>query len=202
MIRPPLLLLGAGGHALSCMDVLRLEDRHQVVGLVGRAEEVGREVDGVPVLGDDETLSALLGRFGRALVTVGQIRSSVLRRRLFSAIEAAGAHAPVIVSPRAYVSPRARLGPGTIVMHDAVVNAGAEVGRNCIINTRALIEHGSRIGDHCHVATGAIVNGDVHVGAGSFVGSGAVIRQGVVIGEGGFVRMGELIKADHAAERR
>jgi sugar O-acyltransferase (sialic acid O-acetyltransferase NeuD family) len=196
MKRKDILLIGAGGHALSCIDVLLVEDNHRIVGLVGRSHEVGLAVGGVPVIGADSDLPKLLGQVGRALVTVGQIESAGVRMRLFEIAVAAGAEMPVVVSPRACVSPRSRLGAGTIVMHMAVVNAGAEVGRNCIVNTRALVEHGARVGDHCHIATGAILNGDATLGEGAFLGSGAVVRQGVAIGESAFVRMGELVKRD------
>jgi sugar O-acyltransferase (sialic acid O-acetyltransferase NeuD family) len=193
MSRADLLLIGAGGHALSCIDVLLLEDRHRIVGLVGRPDEVGRLVGGIPVIGDDDALPGLLRKIGRALVTVGQIESPAARRRLFRVLEESGALAPVVVSPRAHVSPLAGVGAGTIVMHDAVVNAGAQIGRNCIVNTRALVEHGTVVGDHCHIATGAILNGDARLGEGSFVGSGAVVRNGVELGPGSFVRMGERV---------
>lgn len=196
MSRPDLLLIGAGGHALSCIDVVLAEDRHRIVGLVGQPAEVGKSVGGIPVIGSDEDLPELLRRIRRALVVVGQLRSPSVRRRLFDQVLAAGAEPPVVVSPTAVVSPRARIGAGTVVLHAAVVNMGADVGRNCIVNTRALIEHGARLADHCHIATGAILNGDAIVGEGSFLGSGSVVRQGVRIGEHVFVRMGELVKKD------
>ncbi len=194
MSRSDILLIGAGGHALSCIDVLLAEDRYRIVGLVGRPEEVGGDIAGFPVLGTDADLPQLLRQIGRALVTVGQIKTANTRRRLFELAITAGADLPVVVSPNAIVSPRARIGSGTIVLHTAVVNAGVEVGCNCIINTRALIEHGACIGDHCHLATGSIVNGDASMGAGSFLGSGAVVRHGAIIGRDAFVRMGELVK--------
>jgi sugar O-acyltransferase (sialic acid O-acetyltransferase NeuD family) len=196
MRRRDILLLGAGGHALACIDVLLLEDRYRIVGLLGRPEEVGLSVGGFPVIGDDSAMVALMPRIGCALVVLGQIKSPAARRRLYAEALAAGATLPVVVSPRAYVSPTARIGAGTIVMHGAIVNTGAEIGENCIINSRALIEHGARVGEHCHVSTGAILNGDARLGAGSFLGSGAVVRHGATIGEGAFVRMGELVKRD------
>lgn len=199
MSRKDIVLLGAGGHALSCIDVLLLEDRHRIVGLVGRAEETGRSVGGFPVIGDDADLPALMRRVGQVLIAVGQIESSTIRRRLYAEAVAAGVAMPVIVSPRAYVSPLASLGAGTIIMHGAIVNAGAEIGDNCIINSRALVEHGAWVGAHCHISTGAILNGDARLGEGSFLGSGAVVRHGAIIGENAFVRMGDLIKRDRSS---
>jgi sugar O-acyltransferase (sialic acid O-acetyltransferase NeuD family) len=191
-----LILIGAGGHAVSCIDVIEAAGGWRIQGLVGRPEEVGTRVLGYEVLGGDEDLAALLHDCPHALVAVGQIRSGEPRRRLFELAAGHGAELPAIVSPRAHVSAHAELGAGTVVMHGAVVNAGARVGRNCIINSLALVEHGAEVADHCHISTHAALNSEVRVGAGTFVGSGATVRQGVSIGAGCVIGMGMRVLRD------
>jgi sugar O-acyltransferase (sialic acid O-acetyltransferase NeuD family) len=187
--REPILLLGAGGHARSCLDVIEADGRYEVAGLFGAPSEVGGEVLGRRVLGTDDDLVGYLGRIPNALVAVGQIKSSEPRERLFARLRALGFRLPTILSPRAQVSRHAVLGAGTIVMHGAIVNAGARVGENCILNSRSLVEHDAEIGDHVHVSTGAIVNGGARIGARSFIGSGAIVREGVVVGDGSLIGM-------------
>ncbi len=196
MSRESILLLGAGGHARSCIDVIEQEGRYTVGGLVGLPQEVGSRVLGYTVLGTDGDLPDLLPRFARVLIAVGQIKSPEARMKLHALLEARGSSLPVIVSPRAYVSEHAQVGAGTIVMHGAVVNAGARIGRNCIINSHALVEHDAVVGDHCHIATAAVINGDVSIGAGSFIGSSACLRQGVSVAERCVVGMGQLLLSD------
>jgi sugar O-acyltransferase (sialic acid O-acetyltransferase NeuD family) len=194
MTRTPLLLLGAGGHARSCIDVIEAQAVYSVAGLTDPATKAGEKVLGLyPVLGTDDDLPALLKQYRHALVTVGQIASPAVRIRLFEAIAGCGAESPVIVSPRAHVSRHASVGAGTIVMHGAIVNAGARIGKNCIINSNALIEHDAIIGDHCHISTGALVNGHVKVGARTFVGSNACIRQEAEIGDDCIIGMGQNV---------
>jgi sugar O-acyltransferase (sialic acid O-acetyltransferase NeuD family) len=195
----PLLLLGAGGHARACIDVIEHEGRFAVTGLTGLRGEVGTRILGYPVLGTDEDLPALLRDCTHALITVGQIKSPDLRMSLFNLLEQRGCTLPVVVSPRAHVSRHATLGAGTIVMHGAIVNAGAVVGRNCIINSQALIEHDAAIADHCHIATAAAINSGVSVSMGTFVGSNACVRQGTRIGERCVIGMGQRVLADCAA---
>jgi sugar O-acyltransferase (sialic acid O-acetyltransferase NeuD family) len=194
-----ILLVGAGGHAQACIDVIEAQARFKVAGLIGTAAEVGARVLGYEVLGSDEDLPALVAEHRYALVCCGQIKTPDLRIRLFERLEALNYQLPVIVSPRAYLSKHAVLGAGTIVMHGALVNAGAVVGRNCIINTQALIEHGAVIGDHCHIATAAVVNGEARVGEGSFIGSNAVLRERVVVAQRSLIGMGEPLRGDWAA---
>jgi sugar O-acyltransferase (sialic acid O-acetyltransferase NeuD family) len=197
-----IVLLGAGGHAISCIDVIEQAGSWRIIGLLAAAPEVGRTVFGYRVIGTDAELSALAGRHVHALVCVGQIDSPAARVRLYEAAVRSGWRMPTIVSPRACVSRHATLGEGTIVMHGAVVNAGAVVGSNCIVNSDALVEHGAAVGDHCHVSTGARINGEARVGKGSFIGSGAVIRERASIGEGCVIGMGQLVLADCAAHTK
>ena len=197
-----IILIGAGGHARACIDVIEQEGRFAVAGLVGLREEVGSSVLGYPVLGTDSDLRALLAAHGHALVTLGQIKTPEHRRRLFEFVLDRACPLPTIVSPRAYVSPHARLGAGTIVMHGAVVNAAVVVGRNCIINSQSLIEHDVVIADHCHIATSATLNGGVRIGAGVFVGSSTCVRQGVTIGDGCVIGMGQRVLNDCAPDTR
>lgn len=195
---PDLLLVGAGGHAEACIDVVEQAGSFRVVGLLGTPEEVGRAVLGYPVVGTDAHLQEWVLRVPHLLVAVGQIRSSATRTRLFHEAVHAGARMPTIVSPRAHVSRHAAVERGSIVLHGAVVNASARIGANCIINSLALVEHGTVVGEHCHIATGARVNSGVTVGPGTFIGSGAVVRQGVRIGSQCTIGMGQLVTRDVA----
>lgn len=196
MTKPPILLVGAGGHARACIDVLEREGRFAVAGLVGLPHEVGTQILGYRMLGTDADLPALHGDYAHALISVGQIKTPEPRKRIFDLLEQSGYALPVIVSPRAYVSPHATLGAGTIVMHGAVVNAGAVVGRNCIINSQSLVEHDAVIADHCHIATAAAINSGVHIGAGTFIGSNSSVRQCIKIGERCLIGMGQRVLAD------
>lgn len=196
------MLVGAGGHARACIDVIEQEGRFAVAGLVGLPSEVGSQILGYPVLGTDADLPALLGVHAHVLITVGQIKTPEPRIRLYDLLEQNGGSLPVIVSPRAYVSPHASLGFGTIVMHGAVVNAGAVVGRNCIINSQSLVEHDVVIADHCHIATAAAINSGVHIGTGTFVGSNSSVRQCINIGEQCLIGMGQRVLADCEAGSR
>ena len=202
MKKEPILLLGAGGHARACIDVIEHEGRFAVAGLVGLPHEVGTHLFGYSVLGSDADLPALLRDYAYALVTVGQITTPELRMRLFDVLKQRTCELPVVVSPRAYVSPHATLGAGSIVMHGAVVNAGAVVGCNCIINSQSLVEHDAMIADHCHVATAVAINSGVHVGAGTFIGSGSSVRQCINIGERCLIGMGQRVLADCEAGTR
>jgi hypothetical protein len=96
-----LLLLGAGGHARACIDVIEREARFAIAGLAGHAEEQGTTVFGYPVVGGESQLPELLASHAFAVVTVGQIKTPDVRMRLFELVTRHGRPAPPIVSPAA-----------------------------------------------------------------------------------------------------
>jgi len=194
--KPKIVLVGAGGHARSCIDVIEKLGAFNMLGLVGTLDELHSSVLGYKVIGTDDDLLSLFRRSNHAIITVGQIGKPLARQRIYELLCSIGFTLPVIISPLAYVSSHARLGPGTIVMHGAIVNAGAVVGANCIINSNALVEHDVTVGNHCHISTGAILNGHVQIGDGSFVGSGASIKQGIIVGDGCTIGMGLCLRFD------
>jgi sugar O-acyltransferase (sialic acid O-acetyltransferase NeuD family) len=198
MSKPNFILIGAGGHARACIDVIEHLDTFKIAGLVGTEEELHHECIGYRVIATDRDLPKLAKQYQYAHITVGQIESALVRQRLYEYALALGFKLPTIISPAAHVSRHAVVGDATIVMHGAIVNAGAKVGHNCIINTKALIEHDATVADHCHISTGAIVNGTANIGLGSFVGSGSIIKQGITLGSNCVVGMGIAVRHHHA----
>ena len=188
------LLIGGGGHCRSVIDVIELDGKFEIGGIIDKPDTLGQKVLGYEVIGADADLPQLSKKFKYAFVTVGQIRTAELRNKLFLLAKQAGFQIPFIVSPRAYVSKYATIDEGSIVMHDAIINVNAKVGKNCIINSKALIEHDSCIEANCHISTGAIINGTVHVKKNSFIGSHATTRESLMIEEGSFVKAGSVVK--------
>ena len=192
-MKPKLILIGGGGHCKSCIDVIEQENKFLIAGIVDINRSIS-ELLGYPLLGHDEDLIKLKASYDYALIAIGQIKSPAIRVRLFDYAKFLGFKLPVIISPRAYVSKYAKIGNGSIVMHDALINTGALVGDNCIINTKSLIEHDAVIENNCHISTGAIINGGVIVRQGSFIGSNAVTKESVKTNENDFIKAGSLFK--------
>ena len=188
-----IVLIGGGGHCKSVIDVIEQEGQFKIAGIVDKSEFLGSDILGYSIIGNDSDLGILVNKYKYALVTVGQIKSPLLRMKLFELAEKSGFILPSIISTRAYISKHATVGKGTIVMHDVLVNTNAQIGENCIINSKALIEHDCLISNHCHISTSATINGGVIVKSGSFIGSGVTTKESIIIGENGFIKAGSLV---------
>ncbi len=187
-----IILLGAGGHCKSVIDVIEQEDKFEIAGIIDNDLKIGSKVLDYEVIGKDIDLEILRKKYKYAFIVVGQIRSVVVRKKLFKLLKELNYSLPTIISPLAYVSKYAKVDEGTIIMHHALVNVNAKIGKNCIINTKALIEHDAIIEDNCHISTGAIVNGGVVIKEGIFYGSNATSKEYINID--GFIKAGSVVK--------
>ena len=188
-----IILIGGGGHCKSVIDVIELEGRFKIAGIVDKPEFLGSKILGYEVIGCDDNLPKLSKKYTYALITIGQIESPNLRVELFSIVKELGFVLPNIISPKAYISRYASVDEGTVVMHDVLINAKATIGNNCIINSKALIEHDSKISAHCHISTSVTINGGVTVGSGCFIGSGTTTKESIVIKKNSFIKAGSLV---------
>lgn len=178
MLKNKILLIGGGGHCKSCIDVIELEGKFQISGIIDDAlHESGiKEVLGYPILGKDKDLQSLRDKYQYAFITIGQIKTPLPRIKLYIKLRTLGYTIPTIISPLSYIAKNVEIGEGTIVMHHALLNTSSKVGKMCIVNTKALVEHDCVIEDFCHISTGAILNGGCQVEEKSFIGSNMGIK--------------------------
>jgi len=202
MSKPQLIVIGAGGHAQACIDVIEQENKYEIAGLVGVSSELNTQFLGYSIIATDNDLQELAKEYRFAFIAIGQIKSPVNRIRLYQKLFELGFQFPQIISPTATVSQYATIGDGSIIMNGVIINAGAKVGINCIINTKAVLEHNVTVNDNCHISTGAMLNGDVTVDSGSFIGSGCIIKEGITIGSNCLVGMGLSVRHNQADNSR
>jgi sugar O-acyltransferase (sialic acid O-acetyltransferase NeuD family) len=188
-----LILIGGGGHCVSCIDVIEEENKYEIVGILDQKEKLGQKLLGYSFIGTDNDIPRL-AKDHYFLITIGQIGNAEKRTVLFEQLKKLNAVLPKIISPKAHLSRHAFIGEGSIVMHLAIVNANASVGQNCIINSRAIVEHDAYIGNNCHISTGAIINGGVKVGENTFFGSGAVSKEYINIPANSFIKANSIVK--------
>jgi sugar O-acyltransferase (sialic acid O-acetyltransferase NeuD family) len=193
-LKKNIYLVGGGGHCVSCIDVIESTNEFLIQGIFDQAQYVGQKVLGYPIIGTDADIAKYISKDNFFLLTVGQIQSAQTRQKIAGQIDSLKGQFATVISSRAYVSKHAALGPGTIVMHDVVVNANSRIGAHCILNTKSLVEHDACVENFCHISTGAIVNGTVMIESESFVGSGAVVKHSVTVPAKSLIQAGDFYK--------
>ena len=190
-----LILVGAGGHAKSLIDLVESNDDFKIIGLIGNSDEVGKTILGYEVLGDDSILKLVRKDCANALIAVGHILDCKKRKFLANHLSSLGFKFPIISSRFSYISKHCIIGEGTTVGHGVVINANVSIGKHCIINSQSLLEHDSNIEDFCHISTGVLINGGVNIGEESFIGSNTIIRENIKITPKTSISAGKRIMA-------
>jgi UDP-perosamine 4-acetyltransferase len=188
-MRPNIVILGAGGHAKVCIDVLRSLGHNKLLCIDNNKSII--TCNSVEVKhGDDILWEMSPERFTLGFVAIGKnsLRATLLKKLEEQKYEVLG-----LISPQASVSPTAKIGSGSIIMPGAIVNADAVIGSGVIVNSGAIVEHDAVVGDYAHVAPGSVITGGVSIGALAFVGARAVVLPGVEIGTAAVVGAGAVV---------
>jgi sugar O-acyltransferase (sialic acid O-acetyltransferase NeuD family) len=192
-----LILLGGGGHALVTAEAA-LAEGHVVAGFLDDDPQavLGHGHPGIPCVGALEDLAPLQSpRSTPWIIALGDLAH---RRALIQRLGRKPPARPAlsVCHPSAYVSPTARIGPGTLVAPRAVVHALARIGQHAIINTGAIVEHECQVGENCHIAPGSILGGRVTVGDDTLIGLGARVLPNLAIGRGCVIGAGAMVIRD------
>jgi len=196
--QPYLLIFGAGGHAKSIMDMVKLLDKYVIAGILDDDQQLtGKEVLGIPVLGTRALFPVLLEKgVSQAANGVGGIVDINVRINIFESLENAGFSFPSLIHPQAAVEKSAEIEEGVQVFANAYVGSEAHLHPRCMVNTNAVVSHDCVIGMYSHIAPGALLAGEVQVGARSLVGMGVTTAIGVKIGNNVRIGNGAIILAD------
>jgi len=196
--KPYLLIYGAGGHAKSLMEMVKLANIHTIAGVVDDNPQLaGKQVLGIPVVGTRSVLATLYAQGVRLAANgVGGILDINVRVKVFGLLAGAGYEFPAVVSPHAVAEPSSNIGEGVQVFANAYVGADAVLEPRCMVNTAAVVSHDCVIGEYTHIAPGAMLAGHVHVGKRTLVGMGVTTAIGINIGSGVRVGNGAIVLAD------
>lgn len=173
-MKKTVVIIGASGHGKVVADIVNKRG-DQVLGFLDDNPELSKAFIGLPVLGRVEDYE----KYKNALFVVA-IGDANIREKIVEALKDVNWY--TAIHPAAVVSTLdTKIGEGTVIMANAVINPGAEVGNHCIINTGAIVEHDNKLADFVHISVGAKLAGSVTVGKGTWVGIGASISNNVTI---------------------
>lgn len=166
-----LLILGAGSHGRDVMEIA------QSLHVFNKISFLDDYVEGDNIVGKCSEALKYKQEYPCAFVAIGDNKK---RKKYAKYLKDCNFLIPKLISPRAIISPGARIGEGTAVMAQA--NLGAvDIGQFCII------------------APSSTINSDAIVKNYVRVDSGAIIPREAVLTEETWVRSGEIYKKTRTA---
>ena len=161
-----LLILGAGQYSFVVRETARA---------MGCFEKIDCLDDNHPnAIGTLSDYLKFAESYDTAFVAIG---NPDLRLAWLEKLERAGYILPVLVHPKAYVSPSARVMGGSIVEPMAVVQSNAVVEKGCLICAGSIVNHNALVESGSQIDGGGIVMSNGAVPPGTKVSSGMVVQR-------------------------
>lgn len=188
------IVIGSGGHAKVAVDILEMQGKYLVAGLLDDFRRKGECRFGHEVVGNIGRAEDICKRLGIRRVFIGigdnwerytvykDVRSKCMELLFVKAIH-----------PSSIIARDAEIGEGTVVVAGAIINRSCKIGSFCIVNTGATIDHDCYLGDFSSVAPRVCLGGNVSLGEYSAVSIGATVTNRVHIGHNTIVGAGATV---------
>lgn len=184
-----LVIIGAGGHGKVVADIAKLNGYENVKflddnvsGSVLNLSIVGKVEDAIKFKKDNDLF-----------VAVG---NNEVRCQLIKTLVEKGATLPVLIHPSAVIGSGVKMGCGSLVCANVVINAEAVLGNGVIVNTCSSVDHDCIIGDYSHVSVGAHLAGNVKIGSCTLIGAGATVINNVEVCKDTVIGAGAVVVKD------
>jgi len=172
-------LYGCGGHGKVILDILQCQGRN-VKAFVDDHPPTGLNyIHGVPILPTKVALSTVGRNTSAWIVSIG---NNLVRQSISQKLVSQGYSFTTAIHPSAQIGMGVKIGAGTVIMANVVINCDTAIGQHAIINTGATVDHDCLIGDYVHIAPGSALCGQVNLGSGVFIGVGSALCPMVQIG--------------------
>ncbi|MCD9535870.1 MULTISPECIES: acetyltransferase [Photobacterium] len=187
-----LAIVGAGGHSKVVAEIAQLNGWTSLDFFDDRWPTLTQFSD-YTVVGNIQSLYKSIVDYDGVIIAIG---NNEIRAKLYLTLVAQDANFISLIHPRAIISTRTKIGNGTVIMANVVINPDVVIGSNCIINSSSVIEHDCFINDHVHICPNTALAGEVKVDKKAWIGIGSTVIQQINIGENVFVGAGSTVIHD------
>ena len=169
-----LLIVGAGGFG---RVVLEYAEKEYVCAFIDDFIPVGTTIDGVKVIGKIEDIPSFK-EYKNLIVAIGD---NYVRERVYTMAEKYGFNFPNIIAESAFISSRASIGTGCIILNHAVIQSGVKAGNGLILNPGVELHNDSCVDDYVLIYTNSVIRSNAYVGKRVWIGSNVTVSTCEVI---------------------
>lgn len=170
-------ILGAGGHAGVCFDILNINQKRSCFFITPQKNS-NHFIDQALTMTDQEFLKKYKPHEIKLINGIGIVpgKNKELRKKLFIEYKRLGYKFMTLIHPSAIISKSSCIDESAQVMAGSIIQNNVTINKNSIINTGTIIEHNCNIGKNCHIAPGSILCGNVNINDDVFLPAGSIIK--------------------------
>jgi sugar O-acyltransferase (sialic acid O-acetyltransferase NeuD family) len=193
-----LIIIGAGGSSQQIAEAVeQVNLRQPRWNLLGFLDDdpakLGKTILGLKVLGPVVTARQYSARF---IIGMANARDPGRREKVLSSIGIDSERFATVIHPSAIVSRHARVGIGTAIMQNVVINQNSIVGDHVIILHNVSIGHDVTIEDFATISPDSVITGTCRIGSGAYIGAGSAINNGCIVNRTAVVGLGSVVTKD------
>lgn len=199
-----IVIIGSGAFAREVNWIIKrinsVKSEWNIVGFLDDDESlIGKTIDGVKVMGNIDFISQMGNVFTVCAICNAKTRKEIIVR--ISQYE--NVSFATIVDPSAICHPTAKIGEGSVLCCNTMVNIETVIGSHVALVDRCAVGHNSIVGDYSVLFVGSIIAGNVTVGECCELGMGSNVIQSKTIGDnciiGACACVVKDISSDHTA---
>lgn len=194
-MKDKIVIIGGKGSAVVVGEqIYDAQKRGADVEFLGFAfddEQFGSEINGFPILAKTHDVFSKFEKQKEVKFLFQLFRPDLMKERI-ELLKSYGIpldRFAKFVHPSVVLSNSARIGYGTSIMANAVVNANAIIGNHCTIHSNSLIGHDTSMDDYNFIAAHNVIGSNNKIGSANFMGINSTYNNYITIGDNCFVGM-------------
>ena len=191
------IVYGAGEFGTLIANVLSYLEEYNIAAYGdGDPQKIGKLVEEIPILGQDDLLNfAKENGINTAITAIG---NNMVRGDKYNLLKSNGFKMISIVHPKSLIDTKVTYGDNVIIEMGTAIHTHSTIGNNVFLGGDAMIGHHNTIGNHVLVGGNVSFGGAVIVEDYVSIGVGASIKPGVRLGKGCTVGVGAAVVKDVA----
>ena len=189
------IIIGGKGTALVVAEQIydaqqRFGSKIDFLGFAFDDESFGNEINGFPVLSKSTSVYEKYKKYPDVKFIFQMYRPDLMNERikLLKSYLIPEDRFYTFIHPSCMISRSSKIGIGTVIMANTVVNPNAVIGKFCTIQSLVTIGHDSKMGDFNFIATQSTV-GNLQMGERNFLGINVATNNFITIGNNCFIGM-------------
>jgi len=189
-----IIVFGGSDHARLVLDIIKNENKYNVIGIIDDFLEKNTIVFGYKVLGKLNELESILLSFkgvNSGIIAIGDnytrhtFAEKIKKIKKFSFVSA--------IHPSTILGSNVKINDGCVISAGVIINNDTVIGEHCYLGMKVAISHDGKVDDFCSLAPGVTAGGNVNIGNLTAIGLGTNIIHGKNIGEQNVIGAGSLV---------